>query len=103
VFLPSRLLIVLFIVLADLWRAVPNVDRVWAVIICDAAAAGLIFFSNEIDDLTFGTTQRGYQIDSHTPPFLIAGFGWLLLLGVSALLFFGPLAHKTGMPADASG
>ena len=87
----TRRLLVLLIVLADLWRALHVVDLVWAVVICDGLAEVLIFFAGQIDDLTFGSSGKGYQIDRHTPPFLIAGFGWLLLLGFSAALFFGRL------------
>jgi hypothetical protein len=97
VIFPSSRWVVLLIFLADLWRALPNSDLVWAVLICDGAAAGLIFFARQIDDITFGTTQRGYQIDSHTPPLLIAGFGWLLLLSFSALLISGRLVRYTHM------
>ena len=28
----------------------------------------LIWFAEQIDDLTFGVWYRGYQINSHTPP-----------------------------------
>jgi hypothetical protein len=93
----TRRLVVLVIALADLWRAQPDTDLVWAVVICDGAAAGLIFFAKQIDDITFGTTQRGGKIDAHTPPFLIAGLGWLLLFGFSTLLFFGRLVRHTGV------
>jgi hypothetical protein len=93
-FLPSRHLVVLVIILADLWRAMPSHDLLWAVVLCDGVAAGLIFFAKQIDEITFGTWQRGYQIDRHTPPFLIAGFGWVLLLSFSALLFFGRLVRN---------
>jgi hypothetical protein len=38
----------------------------------------LIYFPDTIDDWTFGTFTRGGQIDSHTPPWMIAGLGWIL-------------------------
>ena len=94
--LPSRRLVVLLIVLGDLWRALPSHDLLWAVVFCDGTAAGLIFFSSQLDDISFGKTQPGYQIDTHTPAFLISGFGWVLLLGFSALLFFGRFVRHTG-------
>jgi hypothetical protein len=40
----------------------------------------LIWFPEEIDDLSFGTWDRGNQINVHTPAFLIAAFGWAILL-----------------------
>jgi len=93
--LPSRLLVVLLIILGDLWRALPSHNLLWAVVLCDGSAAGLIFFSKQLDDITFGTTLRGGQINAHTPAFLIAGFGWVLLLCLSALLFLGLLVRNT--------
>jgi hypothetical protein len=39
----------------------------------------LIWFPEEIDDLTFGTWDRGNQINVHTPAFLITAFGWAIL------------------------
>lgn len=54
----------------------------------------LIWFPEQIDDLTYGSWYRGYQIDSHTPGGAIAALGWLLLLLCAAAIFFGRLSHK---------
>lgn len=54
----------------------------------------LIWFPEQIDDLTYGAWYRGYQIDAHTPSGAIAALGWLLLLLCAAALFFARLSHK---------
>jgi uncharacterized membrane protein YoaT (DUF817 family) len=46
----------------------------------------LIWFPNAINEYTLGTWSRGGQIDTPTPPPLIAAFGWILLITVSAVL-----------------
>jgi hypothetical protein len=50
----------------------------------------LIWFPEQIDDLTFGTWYKGYQIDSHTPGVAVAAMGWVFLLLFAVALF---LAH----------
>lgn len=54
----------------------------------------LIWFPEQIDDLTYGAWYRGYQVDTHTPGGAIAALGWLLLLLCVAALFFARLSHK---------
>jgi len=54
----------------------------------------LIWFPEQIDDLTYGAWYRGYQIDTHTPGGAIAALGWLLLLLCVTALFFARLSHK---------
>jgi hypothetical protein len=54
----------------------------------------LIWFPEQIDDLTYGAWYRGYQIDTHTPSGAIAVLGWLLLLLCVAALPFARLPHK---------
>ncbi|HXY96703.1 MAG TPA: hypothetical protein VEH00_06975 [Steroidobacteraceae bacterium] len=54
----------------------------------------LIWFPEQIDDLTYGAWYRGYQIDTHTPGGAIAALGWLLLLLCVAALFFARLSHR---------
>ena len=54
----------------------------------------LIWFPEQIDDLTYGAWYRGYQIDTHTPGGAIAALGWLLLLLCVTALFFSRLSHK---------
>jgi hypothetical protein len=54
----------------------------------------MIWFPEQIDDLTYGAWSRGYQIDSHTPSGAIAALGWLLLILCVVALFFARLSHK---------
>jgi len=54
----------------------------------------LIWFPEQIDDLTYGSWFRGYQIESHTPSAAIAALGWLLLLLCVAAIFFGRYSHR---------
>lgn len=84
----SHRLLALVLVLVTLTGAWPNSNLVWTVLFVDGVALVLIFFSDTIDDLTFGTFTRGGQIDSHTPPWMISGIGWLLMLLVAAGLFW---------------
>ena len=75
--------------------------RVWsvpagavAVTLIVVPVLALIWFPEQIDDLTYGSWFRGYQIDSHTPSGAIAALGWLILLLCVAAIFFGRLSHK---------
>jgi hypothetical protein len=75
--------------------------RVWSIPAGAAAVTlivvpllALIWFPEQIDDLTYGSWFRGYQIESHTPSGAIAALGWLLLLLCVAAIFFGRLSHK---------
>ena len=53
----------------------------------------LIWFPEQIDDLTYGAWYRGYQIDSHTPSGAIAVLGWFILLLCVIALFLGRFSH----------
>ena len=85
-------LLVLAVAYASAWRMHAGF---WLVTAGCAPLLALIWFPEEIDEFTFGAWYRGYQIDSHTPPALIATMGWIvLLLFASALFvvrFFGPV------------
>lgn len=59
----------------------------WFVTLGAAPLLLLIWFPSEVDEFTFGAWYQGYRIDSHTPPVLIAWFGWILLLLFTGLLF----------------
>jgi hypothetical protein len=92
-FVPSHRLIALLLLGAVVWRAWPSARVVWAVLLCAAVALSLIYFAAEIDEFTFGTSASPVRrIDTHTAPWLIVLFGWMLLLGISALVFFAGVA-----------
>jgi hypothetical protein len=79
----------LLLVFAHLCRLSFFDHGVWHVLLFDGLALALIMFSREIDDMTFGQWfPDAGKITAHTPPFLIAGFGWLMLLANTAMLFF---------------
>ncbi|MCU7801635.1 MAG: hypothetical protein KZQ92_13330 [Candidatus Thiodiazotropha sp. (ex Lucinoma borealis)] len=42
----------------------------------------MIWYPEVINDYTLGITGEGGTIDKPTPPFLISGVGWLVLLGI---------------------
>lgn len=46
----------------------------------------MIWFPEDINDLTLGSFGEGGAINKPTPTFLISGFGWVYLLGL--LVFF---------------
>jgi hypothetical protein len=66
----------------------------WIVTFVSGAALALIWFPEQIDDVTFGSWYRGYQIDSHTPGVAIAAMGWLLLILFALALFLARFPHK---------
>jgi len=76
------------LVLLPLAKAWPDSRVFRAVLIVDLVGLALIYFSAEIDDLTFGSSSRGRTIDAHTPPFMIAAIGWLLLWLMAALVYW---------------
>ena len=81
-----------FLLFLHLWRVRVYDHGVWYILISDGVALAFIMFPKEIDDLTFGQWTPGEgipaKIDAHTPPFLIAAFGWFMLLAITAMLFF---------------
>jgi hypothetical protein len=84
--LSHRLLaIVVFII--TLIAAWPKFGVMWAIVLVDGIGLVLIYFPDTIDDLTFGTFTRGGQIDAHTPPWMISGVGWILILLMAGVLF----------------
>jgi hypothetical protein len=60
------------------------------VTLISAPILALIWFPEQIDDLTFGAWYQGSQIDRHTPSGAVAALGWLFLLLFVLALF---LAH----------
>ena len=47
----------------------------------------LIWFPDELGSFT-GYVGRGGNIQTETPPILVAAMGWFLLLGLPALIYF---------------
>jgi hypothetical protein len=47
----------------------------------------LIWFPEEVNDYTLGIWSNGYKIENPTPPVMIAGVGWILLLLLNGALF----------------
>jgi hypothetical protein len=79
----------LLLALAHLWR-LSHYDRgLWYVLLFDGLALVFINFAKEIDDITFGQwTPDAGKITAHTPAFMIAGFGWLMIVAMTFGLFF---------------
>jgi hypothetical protein len=92
----SRLLSLAVIAVAYV-SAWPMHSGFWLVTLGCGPLLVLIWFPDEIDEFTYGAWYRGYQIDSHTPPVLIASMGWIVLLlfslGLCVLRYFGKQAH----------
>jgi len=60
----------------------------WLVTLVGVPVLALIWFPEEIDDLTYGGWYRGYPIDSRTPAAALAALGWLFLLLFLTAVFF---------------
>lgn len=84
----------LVVVAAGYVRAWSIPGGFWVVTLVCGPVLALIWFPEQIDDLTYGAWYRGYQIDSHTPSGAIAVLGWLMLLLCAAALFLGRFSHK---------
>lgn len=89
----SRILSLL-VVAAAYVRALWIPSGFWIVTVVSAAILALIWFPEQIDDLTFGTWSGGSQIDTHMPGAAIAAVGWLFLLLFAVALFLAPTARK---------
>jgi hypothetical protein len=66
----------------------------WIVTLVSGAVLALIWFPEQIDELTFGGWYKGYQIDSHTPGIAIAAMGWVFLLLFVLALFLARLPSR---------
>jgi hypothetical protein len=77
-------LIVIAVAYVSAW---PMRNGFWLVTLGCGPMILLIWYAQQIDDLTFGSWFRGYQVDSHTPPVLIATVGWIFLLLSASALF----------------
>ncbi len=83
----SRVLSLLVVAVAYV-RAIWIPSGFWIVTFVCGSILTLIWFPEQIDDLTFGTWSRGSQIDTHTPAVAIAALGWIFLLLFAVALFF---------------
>jgi hypothetical protein len=88
-----RLLSLIVVAAAGL-RAWPITNGLWLVTVVSAPCLILIWFPEQIDELTFGAWYRGYRIDSHTPAVLIAAMGWILLVVFGSILFLGRFPNR---------
>jgi hypothetical protein len=88
----SRVLSLIVVAVAYL-RAWSFPNGLWIVTLVSGPILALIWFPQQIDDLTYGTWYRGYQVDSHTPGAAVAAMGWAFLLLFALALF---LAHHSG-------
>lgn len=69
------------------WQAWPFRSGEWYVVLEVVPVLAFIWYPETIDEMTFGTTRSGNLINAHTPAFLIAAVGWvLLLLGASSVV-----------------
>ena len=66
----------------------------WIVTLVSGPVLALIWFPEQIDELTFGGWYRGYKIDSHTPGVAIAAMGWVFLLLFALALFLTRFPSK---------
>jgi hypothetical protein len=84
----------LVVVAAAYGRAWSIPSGFWVVTLVVVPVLALIWFPEQIDDLTYGAWYRGYQIDSHTPSGAIAALGWFILLLCVVALFLARFSHK---------
>jgi hypothetical protein len=84
----------LLVVAATYVRACWIPSGFWIVTFVSGPLLALIWFPEQIDDLTYGTWYKGNQIDSHTPGAAIAAIGWIFLLLFALALFLARLPHK---------
>jgi hypothetical protein len=84
----------LIVVAAAYLRAWSIPSGFWLVTLVCGPVLALIWFPEQIDELTFGAWYRGYQIDSHTPGVAVAAMGWAFLLLFTAALFLARFSGK---------
>jgi hypothetical protein len=84
----------LMVVAAAYARAWWIPSGLWIVTLVCGPILTLIWFPEQIDDLTFGAWYRGSQIDTHTPAPAIAVMGWIFLLLFAVALFLVPYSGK---------
>ena len=85
--LPSSRLLSTIVAVAALYHVWPNAAALLRVVLIMALPIILIWFPEQIDEHTFGSWDRGNRIDTHTPPAMIAMFGWVILLLEASIIF----------------
>ena len=89
----SRILSLLVVAAAYL-RAMWIPSGFWIVTLVSVPILALIWFPEQIDDLTFGAWYGGSQIDSHTPGVAVAALGWVFLLLFASAVFMARIPGK---------
>jgi hypothetical protein len=84
----------LLVVAAAYVRACWVPSGFWIVTLVSGPILALIWFPEQIDDLTFGAWYQGSQIDSHTPGIAVAALGWIFLLLFALALFLARFPGK---------
>ncbi len=84
----------LLVVAAAYVRACWIPSGFWIVTLVSGPLLALIWFPEQIDELTFGSWYKGYQIDSHTPGVAVAAMGWIFLLLFDLALFLARFPVK---------
>jgi hypothetical protein len=80
----SLSIIVAIVVLYRMW---PNRNGLLSIALAMAAPLLLIWFPARVDEVTFGTWDKGNRINVHTPAIMIAMFGWVILLLEASIVF----------------
>jgi hypothetical protein len=75
------------VVAASVLRVMPDLEGSALIFLALAPPIVLIWFPEQVDEYTFETWYKGNRIDSHTPPLMIALFGWILLLLEASVVF----------------
>jgi hypothetical protein len=84
----------LLVVAAEYVRAYWIPHGFWIVTLVSGPILALIWFPEQIDDVTFGAWYQGSQIDRHTPSGAVAALGWLFLLLFVLALFLARFPNK---------
>lgn len=84
----------LVVIAAAYLRAWSIPGGLWLVTLAFVPVLALIWFPEQVDELTYGSWYRGYQIDSHTPGGAIVALGWLILLLCVSVLYLAHFSHR---------
>lgn len=70
-------------------------NAIFALLLVLLVSLAMIWFPKELNDLSFGGWHKGMQIDQKTPEFMIAGFGWIVLVATLVAVYSGVLNTTT--------